>query len=394
MQHRFTKRSAILLAGLVTSLAVGIGASVGSAAQQKKAPVPANPLASVLAQIKGLPISAKSCKPTCGFPNNPRDQKLIQLAQKEGGVVNVYSSLSSFVQKPLLASWGSAVPQIQLNFYRGASEDVSARFLNESAAHASNGADVVESNGTTMLIFQHHGGLLVPYRGSPYEKQIPKVDQFDTFTADRLEMFAVSWNKNLVQNPPTTFQQLADPQWKGKLALEPTDADWFAALEQYFTTEAKPKMTTAAFEEMMKKIAANSQLISGHSNEASALAAGQVQIVVTGHAQSIEQLMAAPKNAPLSFGPPFVTPVIQRPQGMGISYQTPHPAAALLFYDYLISPVGQKMLRDNGVLPANPYFFDTAFNPSPSLHVFKMDIRPIVEHWVAWNKKYQSIIQP
>ena len=174
--------------------------------------------------------------------------------------------------------------------------------------------------------------------------------------------------------------------------MEPTDSDWYAALEQYFTTEATPKMSEAAFTDMMKKIAANSQLISGHSNEASALAAGQVSIVVTGHAQSMEQLQA--KGAPIAFGPPFVTPVIQRPQGMGISYQTPHPAAALLFYDYLISPVGQKMLQQNGVLPSNPYFFDTAFNPNPTLHVFKMDIRPIVEHWVAWNQKYQSVIQP
>jgi iron(III) transport system substrate-binding protein len=104
----------------------------------------------------------------------------------------------------------------------------------------------------------------------------------------------------------------------------------------------------------------------------------------------MEQLQKA--GAPIQFGPPFLTPVIQRPQGMGISYQAPHPAAAILFYDFMISPVGQKMLRDNGVLPANPYFFDTAFNPAPSLHIFKMDIRPIVGNWVAWNKRYQAIV--
>jgi len=204
-------------------------------------------------------------------------------------------------------------------------------------------------------------------------------------------MFAVSWNTNLVKNPPKTFQELADPSWKGKLAMEPTDSDWLAALEQYFTGGTKPKMTVAQFEDMMKKIAANSQLISGHSNEATALAAGQVSIVVTGHAQSMEQLMA--KCAPIAFGPPFVDPVVQRPQGMGIPYLAPHPAAALLFYDFLLSPLGQKMLQQNGVLPANPYFFDSAFNATPTLHIFKMDIRPIVSHWVAWNKKYQAIVQ-
>jgi iron(III) transport system substrate-binding protein len=84
--------------------------------------------------------------------------------------------------------------------------------------------------------------------------------------------------------------------------------------------------------------------------------------------------------------------VIERPQGMGIPYLTPHPAAALLFYDWLLSPAGQRMLQQNGVVPANPYFPDNAFSTHP--FTVKMDLRPIVEQWVAWNKHYNSVIQP
>ena len=385
MQLVFTKRSALSLAVLVSALAAFAGASVGSAARTANVPIPPDPLKAVEQQVAGLKIKG-------GFPNNPRDQKLLQLAKAEGGQVNVYSSLSSFVTKPLTDLWKQTFPDITLNFYRASSEDVSARFVNESRAHANNGADVVETNGTTMLIFQHDKNLLVPYRKSPYQLQIPKQYRFDAFTADRLEMFVIAYNKNLVSNPPTSFQDLTDPKWKGKLAMEPTDSDWFAALYNYFTTQAPKKMTGAQVDDMFRKIAANSQLIPSHSTEASALAAGQVQVVVTGHAQSMEQLMS--KNAPIAFGPPFVDPVIQRPQGMGISYQAPHPAAAMLFYDFMLSPLGQKMLQQNGVLPANPYFPDNAFAPNPTLHIVKMDIRPIVEDWVNWNKRYNSIIQP
>jgi len=384
MQLPFSKRSAVSLAALVTALATVVGASVGSAAPTKNVPIPPNPIKPILSQVAGLKIKG-------GFPNNPRDTKLHQLALQEGGQVNVYSSLSSFITGPLTSVWKQTFPDITLNFYRAASEDVSARFLAESAA-GTKGADIVESNGTTMLIFQHDKNLLVPYRGSPYAAQIPKAYRFDDFTADRLEMFVIAYNKNLVSNPPTSFQDLTDPKWKGKIALEPTDSDWFAALEQYFTTVAKPKMTQAQVDDMFKKIAANAQLIPGHSAQASALAAGQVQVVVTGHAQSMEQLQA--KNAPIAFGPPFVTPVVQRPQGMGIPYLAPHPAAALLFYDFLLSPVGQKMLQQNGVLPANPYFPDNSFKALQPDQLYKMDIRPIVSNWVAWNKKYNAIIQP
>jgi len=383
MHVPFSRRSALTFAVLVTALAGIVGASVGSAAPAKNVPIPPNPLKPVLAKVAGLKI-----KPG-GFPNNPRDTKLHQLALAEGGQVNVYSSLSSFITAPLTTLWKQTFPDITLNFYRASSEDVSARFLAESGA-GTKGADIVESNGSTMLIFQHDKNLLVPYRGSPYALQIPKQYRFDTFTSARLEEFVVAWNKNLVPNPPTSFQDLADPKWKGKLALEPTDTDWFATLENYFMTDATPKMTQAQADDMFKKIAANSQLIPGHSAEASALAAGQVSVIVSGHGQSIEQLQA--KNAPITFGPPFVTPVIERPQGMGVSYLAPHPAAALLFYDFLLSPLGQKMLQQNGVVPANPYFPDNSFSSHP--HTVKMDIRPIVSNWVAWNKHYNAVIQP
>jgi iron(III) transport system substrate-binding protein len=354
---------------LVVALAGLIGASV---AASRTTAAPANPIKSTLAQVAGLKVAA-------------REAKLEQLAEKEGQV-SVYSSLSSTVAKPLLAAWAAAFPNIKLNLYRASSEDVSNRFLSESAA-GTHGADVVETNGTTMLIYQHKKTLLVPYQKSPFAAQIPKKYRFDTFTADRREKFVVPWNTNLVKDPPKSFKDLADPKWKGKLAMEPTDADWYAAVYQYFTTVAKPKMTGPAVDALFKRIAANSQLISGHTNEINALASGQVQVVVTGHAQATEQLMA--KHAPIAFQP-FVTPVIERPQGMGISYLASHPAAALLFYDWLLSGKGQKLLQDNGVEPANPYFPDNAFSTNPTTQV--MDIRPIVAHWQAWQKHYAAVI--
>jgi len=382
MQRPFSTRSALSVAALVAALAAFVGTSVGSAAPAgRSAATPPNPIKSVLGQVKGLKIKG-------GFPSNPRDTKLHQLALQQGGEVNVYTSLSSFITKPLQDTWKATFPDVKLNLYRASSEDVSARFLSESAA-GTKGADVVETNGTTMLIFQHKKNLLVPYRGSPYAAQISKQYRFDDFTADRIEKFVVAWNTNLVKSPPKSFQDLADPSWKGKLAMEPTDSDWFAALYEYMTTDAKPKLTSAQADELFKKLAANAQLIPGHSAEASALAAGQVSVVVTGHAQSLEQLQA--KNAPIAFSP-FVTPVLERPQGMGISYLAPHPAAALLFYDFLLSPVGQRMLQQNGVEPANPYFPDNAFASDP--FTVRIDIRPIVENWVAWTKHYNAVIQP
>jgi iron(III) transport system substrate-binding protein len=367
--HRRIPKHRALPAAVVASVVALVGATAGSSAPTS-APPP-SPIKALVNSLKGKSSSA-------------REARLHTLAAQEGQI-NVYTSLSSLIVTPMKAAWAKRYPDVKLNLYRASSEDVTARVLAERNAGTS-GADVVETNGTNMLIFQHMKNVLVPYKQSPLRAKIPAAYRFDTFTADRLEKFVVAWNTNAVSTPPRSFQDLANPKWKGKLAVEPTDVDWFAALYTYFTKVRKPHMSTAAADRMFKAIASNSQLIEGHTNQANLLAAGQIQVIVSGHAQSIEQLQA--KKAPLSFQP-FVKPVVERPQGVGIAYRLPHKAAALLFYDWLLGPEGQKILLDNGVEPARTDFNDSAFASRP--FTIKVDERPIVANYDKWSKKFDKI---
>jgi iron(III) transport system substrate-binding protein len=367
MQARITRRGAVFVALLIGVVVAVTGATAGT-----EVTAPPSPLKSLEKQLKGKSPAA-------------REQMLHSLAAKEGEV-NVYTSLSSLITKPVQEQWAKAYPDVKLNLYRASSEDVTARVLSERDANKA-GADVIETNGTNMLIFQHMKNVLVPYTQTPKRAAIPKKYRFDTWTADRLEKFVVAWNTNLVKDPPRTYADLADPKWKGKIAIEPTDVDWFAALELYYTQQRKPKMTVKAFETMFKKIASNAQLIEGHTNQANLLAAGQIQVIVSGHAQSIEQLQA--KKAPITFAP-FVTPVIERPQGMGVAYRLQHKAAALLFYDWLLSPAGQQIMLANGVEPARIDFNDGAFASNPK--TVEVDERPIVAHYKQWSKKFDQLL--
>ena len=379
MHVGISRRVAVVAALVAASLATLLGATGASSSPAAKVPS-TNPLKATLAQVKGL-------KPA------QRTEKLAALAKQEGEV-SIYTSLSALVTRGLTTAWNAEYPDVKLNLYRASSEDVTARLLAEVSA-GTKGADIFETNGTNMLIMQHKRNVLIPYRGSPWAGTIPRAYRFDTFTADRLEKFVVVWNTNVVKDPPKTFQELANAKWKGQLSMEPTDQDWFATLYGYFTTQAKNKMTPTAFLNLFKGIAANAKIINGHTNQNTLLAAGQYGVNVTGHAQSAEQLMA--QKAPLTFGPPFVEPVLERPQGMGVPYTVQHPAAALLFYDWMLrgqtsdgKPGGQKVLLANGVQPANPYYPDTAFSAKPL--TVKMDIRPIVENYQKWTKLYESVL--
>lgn len=380
MHARISRGVAVTLA-LVAAVTVSlVAATVGSSAVSKAPPpIPAKLKADIntVSKIKNIA---------------QREKALAEMAQNEGGEVSVYTSLSSLIVKAVQKQWATDYPNIKLNLFRGASEDVTARVVAERKAHPDNGADIVETNGTNMLFFQHFANALVPYTKSPYRADVAKAYRFDTWTADRLEKFVVAWNTNLVQGSdvPKSWSDLANPKWKGKLAMEPTDDDWFAAVYEYLQKHGgkngKP-MTTKALDTLWRGIASNAQLIPGHTAESTALAAGQVSIVVSGHAQSLENLMQ--QHAPIAFTP-FVKPVIERPQGVGITYWAPHPAAALLFYDWLLSPEVQNIMNANGVAPANTKVAaDTNFNNTGSFTVH-MDLRPIVSHIVAWQKKYES----
>ncbi|MEA2381342.1 MAG: iron(III) transport system substrate-binding protein [Solirubrobacteraceae bacterium] len=316
-----------------------------------------------------------------------REQKLRALAKAEGGRVNVDTSLSDLVVAPLEQAWKKSHPDVKLKLYRASSEDVTARVLAERDANRS-GADLVETNGTNMVTFQNRRNVLVPYGGGPNAGAIPKRYRFPTFTADRVEKFTIAWNSKLVKDPPKSFADLADPKWSHKLAMEPTDVDWFAAIYDDLKAHGGPggaPMDQAKLDSAWQAIARNSQMINGHTDQANALAAGQVQVLVSGHAQSIEQLEA--KHAPVTFEP-IVAPVIERPQGIGLVYGLKHPAGAMLFYDWLLSPTGQKVLQSNGVEAANPKFPDAHFASHP--RTVALDPTPVVARYKQWQAKYES----
>ncbi|HEY3542680.1 MAG TPA: extracellular solute-binding protein [Gaiellaceae bacterium] len=380
MHARISRRVAVLLTLLVAVATALTAATVGSSAIRKPPPpIPAKLKADIATSSKIKNIAQ-------------REKALEQMAENEGGQLNVYTSLSSLIVKAVQKQWATDFPNIKLNLFRGSSEDVTARVVAERKAHPDNGVDVIETNGTNMLFFQHFKDTLIPYTKSPYRANVAKAYRFDTFTADRLEKFVVAWNTNLVQGAdvPKSWNDLANPKWKGKLAMEPTDDDWFAAMYEYLAAhggKGGKKMSTAALNKLWRGIASNAQLIPGHTAESTALAAGQVAIVVSGHAQSLENLMQ--QKAPLAFSP-FIKPIIERPQGVGISYWAPHPGAALLFYDWLLSPEVQNIMNANGVAPANTTVAaDTNFANTGSFTIH-MDLRPIVSHIVEWQKKYES----
>ena len=87
----------------------------------------------------------------------------------------------------------------------------------------------------------------------------------------------------------------------------------------------------------------------GHVLLATLVAAGEVPVGLSMYSSNIVALKR--KGAPIDFVP--VQPVVARPQGIGVAKNAPHPNAALLFADYVLSPEGQQLFESMGRVPAS-----------------------------------------
>jgi iron(III) transport system substrate-binding protein len=362
---------AAALAAALTVAAVAALAGAEPAATSAEA-VPPNPLTQTLRQVRGLRPAA-------------REARLLQLAKAEGGTLEWYTSLSSPISQAVERAFEQKYG-LTVNRYRAGSEAVAQRIVEEARANRA-GADVIETNGTEMLHFQHRKNILVPYTSSPYRAAVPKTARFNAFTASRMEYFIVAWNRNILPagGPPRTFQDLANARFRGKLSMEPTDTDWYAQLWTHYNKTLK--WSPARINTMFRNIARNSVLTSSHTTQANLLAAGQFSVVISAHAQSVKNLVD--DGAPLVYTP-FVRPVIQRPQGVGVAYRAPHPATAMLFYDWLLMKNGgQTVLKENNSEPARRDLFDREFQNSRAL--IYMNLRPIIANWARWSREYEAL---
>jgi iron(III) transport system substrate-binding protein len=355
----------------VCASALSLAAAQSSASAPSKDPRSA--LTPILNQVKGLKPAA-------------RERKLYALARQEG-TLEWYTSMSSPISEPVEKAFEAKYAGVQVNRYRASSEAVTQRIVQEARAGTS-GADVVETNGTEMLTYQNAGNILIPYTTSPYRKTIPKFGRFVGFTADRIEHFVVAWNTNLVSaaDRPKTYEDLANEKWKGKIAMEPTDVDWWYGLSRYLRTKAK--WSQARIDRMFRGMASNALIVPSHTTQVTLLAAGQFAICVSCHSHSTKDLIE--KGAPLAFRP-LVQPVTQRPQGVGIVQRLKHPAAALLFYDWLLTKSGgQTALAQNHVDPARKDMVDPAFR---SAKIWNINIRTVVSRFNSLSKDYDELMR-
>ena len=270
-----------------------------------------------------------------------RHQKLIEAAKKEGSLT-FYTSIAE-KDGPVLAADFEKRYGIKVNIWRASSTKVLQRAVIESQANRWD-FDVVDISAPEMEAL---------YREKTLQevRSVHHADLFpETMPAHRgwapqfLSVFVQSYNTNLVKKGdlPKSYEDLLDPKWKGKLGVEAKDNEWYCGLVKHMGEDKTAKI----FKELVTKNGWSVR--NGHSLLNNMVVSGEVPLALTVYSYMTEQ--AKQKGAPVDWF--TIDPVIGRSNGIGVSKKPPHPNAALLFYEYMISDAQPLIVKMNYLSPS------------------------------------------
>jgi iron(III) transport system substrate-binding protein len=325
-----------------------------------------------IAQVKAGATAAD----VANYAGADRVQKLIEGAKKEGEL-NIYTSAQNDDMGALVSAFEKKYG-VKVNVWRSSSEKVLQRAVTEARANR-NTMDIAETNGPELESM--HREKILEKVNSPYLADLiaPAIRPHGEWVGTRLNVFVQAYNTSLVKKEdlPKTWEDLAHPKWKGKLGIEQEDSDWLAG--QY------AEMGEAKAAKVFKDIVAINgvSVRKGHTLLTQLVVSGEIPFALTVYNYKAEQLKG--KGAPIDWF--HIGPAIARPNGVAVAKKAPHPHAAVLFYDFEISPEGQQILAGRDFVPTSRKV-DTPLNKIPMKFV---DARVALDEFTKWEKLYEEL---
>jgi ABC-type Fe3+ transport system substrate-binding protein len=303
-----------------------------------------------------------------------RIAKLVAGAKKEGAA-NIYTS-ETVEDVGALSLAFAAKYGVKLNVWRGSSEDILQRAVVE-ARGGRFGADAFETGATAMESL-HRERLLQPVDLPAAANLAPEAIQpHHEWIGTRYNIFVAAYNTQLITGTalPKGYDDLADPKWKGKLGIEADDSDWFGAVVEALGEERGLKL----FRDI---VAANGVSVrKGHTLLANLVVSGEVPLAIATYFYKVAQLKG--RGAPIDAL--AIAPEVARFEGAGVASRAPHPYAAVLFMDFMLTDA-QDILAKRDFFPA-----DVRVKPVPAGLTF-LDPAKALDQSQKWSKYYRDIV--
>jgi iron(III) transport system substrate-binding protein len=272
-----------------------------------------------------------------GMSATERRAFLEEKAAEEGKVV-MYSSSQPTLNDQWMADFNAEFPDVALEVVRLTTADTIQRTVAESDAGRP-AVDVLNLPGDGILQMIQAGmlGAYVSPEAADFDASFTDPDALWTTTF--YQPFVNGYNTDLIDenDVPVTLEDLAAPGLQGQWGMPSVGGGRFVAGVYESIGEADGK-------DLLDRMAAQApQMFESSTALANALSSGQVAVGAQILRGNVADATAA--GAPVDFvvpDPLFILPIY-----VAVTKDAPHPYAAALFYDWLLSKAGgQQAVAD------------------------------------------------
>lgn len=232
-------------------------------------------------------------------------------------------------------------PFLKIEMFRAVGERLLTKILTEAQAGRFE-FDVVQS-AETQGYFLKKRNLLGRYQ-PPEVKNLQKgfADPEGYWAAIYMMPNVIGYNTRMIKRAevPVSDEDWLNPKWRGKIGMDGTKPEWFS-------WKLKRMGQEKGLAYMRRLSAQEFRLYSGLTIITGLLAAGEFPLVLNTYLHNAED--AKRKGAPVEWV--AQDPVFTKFQPIGIGAKAPHPNAAKLFVDFMLSDEGQKIIASFGRVP-------------------------------------------
>ena len=304
----------------------------------------------MICKIAGLLVAALAfASPAVAQTSRPwLVAELLAAARSEGSTLTIYASMNEEEALPYWAIFEQATG-IKVNFVRMSDSNIRARIAIEHRA-GQRSWDLV----ATTPVYRLGNDILAQFDPPQAKDLIAQARDGERRWygySGNYNTPAYNTTKVKPEELPKTYEEFLDRrQWAGKIAIDATDTEWLSGLFAHYGEERGGRL--------VRDIAAALKpvVIDGHLNLARQVGAGEYWVALNNYVPLTINLKLA--GVPTDFW--ALDPVALAFGSIGIYAQAPHPKAALLAANYMLSHEGQTFLTRKGRLPSRA---DVTTNP-------------------------------
>ena len=277
-----------------------------------------------------------------------RQKILVDGAKKEGKLTFYTTLIVEQVVRPLKDAFEKEYPFVQVEYFRGNSDRIAQKLFAEYQAKRY-AVDVIDGSSTTTMV--RRAGLLQRFF-SPYFAEYPAElkDAEGYWGVSNLYFHTIGYNTRMVKSNevPKSYEELLNPRWKGQMIWSTGrggGGPLFVGnvLQTMGEGAGKAYLQKLRLQNIAKTTVSARQVLD-------LVIAGEypIVLVIFNHHAYISKSAGAPSEWQA------LEPVAATISTIGLPKYAPHPHAAMLFLDFVLSKRGQKVMQLSNYLPAHP----------------------------------------